>query len=401
MMPTPPSSNSATGMPEKLPGLQATIVNLRKTLPGLANCIVTPGNEQARCLEPLKYPPKDQLPRPSSSGDTRDMPFQDVKYLGSMIEEKDGGREDLMRRGQQGELFYRRLSANAVEDLLECPVCNERFNRPKMLPCQHTFCAKCLRDQITYSRGRVNNFLQCPLCQLQVKLKIRFVEELEGALDSLPSNLYIDSLLAVLQNESPQQQQQPVQEPEVRCSKCQTVCSARICNHCKQNFCGVCWPSHMTELRAQLGELLEQLKGAKDRLEHRAEDFKCSVKLVCKSWSLITRTYLQALCEKLREHIDSAVGQRLEELRAEQARLQEEAGQVVEAAERSASQLMERLGEAEENVTTGGGFDSTVDDNQKVRMTPRDMTCVCPRAATSVEDSGSIPGGGRALTKMW
>nr|CAD7449629.1 unnamed protein product [Timema bartmani] len=180
-------------------------------------------------------------------------------------EEVEERRAGIVRSQTEVFTFDRPANRRLVDrqcdptDLLECPVCNERFNRPKMLPCQHTFCVKCLRDQITYSRGRVNNVLQCPLCQLQVKLKIRFVEELEAALDSLPSNLYIDSLLAVLRNESPQQQ--PVQEPEVRCSKCQTVCSARICNHCKQNFCGVCWPSHMTVAARSAGRTSGTVEG--------------------------------------------------------------------------------------------------------------------------------------------
>nr|CAD7262111.1 unnamed protein product [Timema shepardi] len=58
---------------------------------------------------------------------------QNVKYLGSMIEEKGGSREDLMRRGHQGGLFYR-----CVRDLLgrrEVPLkCKEVLYRKYFVP---------------------------------------------------------------------------------------------------------------------------------------------------------------------------------------------------------------------------------------------------------------------------
>uniref|UniRef100_A0A3B4AD07 RING-type domain-containing protein n=1 Tax=Periophthalmus magnuspinnatus TaxID=409849 RepID=A0A3B4AD07_9GOBI len=66
-------------------------------------------------------------------------------------------------------------------DLLECPVCLERLDATaKVLPCQHTFCRRCLQG-IVGSRGE----LRCPECRTLV----------ECAVDELPSNILLVRLL--------------------------------------------------------------------------------------------------------------------------------------------------------------------------------------------------------------
>jgi len=40
-------------------------------------------------------------------------------------------------------------SAQHIDELLRCPVCLDRFNTPKLLPCQHTFCeSPCLEHLV-------------------------------------------------------------------------------------------------------------------------------------------------------------------------------------------------------------------------------------------------------------
>ncbi|XP_078665179.1 uncharacterized protein LOC144907712 [Branchiostoma floridae x Branchiostoma belcheri] len=50
-----------------------------------------------------------------------------------------------------------------VHEELSCTICLELFTRPKVLPCQHTFCQDCLQDHA----GRGGTF-QCPNCRQQV-----------------------------------------------------------------------------------------------------------------------------------------------------------------------------------------------------------------------------------------
>ncbi|XP_065812235.1 E3 ubiquitin-protein ligase SH3RF1 isoform X2 [Labrus bergylta] len=73
------------------------------------------------------------------------------------------------------------MDESMLLDLLECPVCLERLDASaKVLPCQHTFCRRCLQG-ILGSRGE----LRCPECRTLV----------ECAVDELPSNILLVRLL--------------------------------------------------------------------------------------------------------------------------------------------------------------------------------------------------------------
>ncbi|XP_039548116.1 LOW QUALITY PROTEIN: E3 ubiquitin-protein ligase SH3RF1-like [Pimephales promelas] len=74
-----------------------------------------------------------------------------------------------------------KMDESALLDLLECPVCLERLDATaKVLPCQHTFCRRCLLG-IVGSRGE----LRCPECRTLV----------ESGVDELPSNILLVRLL--------------------------------------------------------------------------------------------------------------------------------------------------------------------------------------------------------------
>uniref|UniRef100_A0A8C9W0X3 E3 ubiquitin-protein ligase SH3RF1 n=1 Tax=Scleropages formosus TaxID=113540 RepID=A0A8C9W0X3_SCLFO len=73
------------------------------------------------------------------------------------------------------------MDESALLDLLECPVCLERLDASaKVLPCQHTFCRRCLAG-IVASRGE----LRCPECRTLAP----------SAVDELPSNILLVRLL--------------------------------------------------------------------------------------------------------------------------------------------------------------------------------------------------------------
>jgi len=47
--------------------------------------------------------------------------------------------------------------------VVECPVCNEVYKDPRMMPCGHTFCFSCIE---TWRDGRqLGEFLTCPFCR--------------------------------------------------------------------------------------------------------------------------------------------------------------------------------------------------------------------------------------------
>ena len=36
-------------------------------------------------------------------------------------------------------------ASRTIAQVLECPICYDKMKKPKILPCQHTFCWKCLK----------------------------------------------------------------------------------------------------------------------------------------------------------------------------------------------------------------------------------------------------------------
>uniref|UniRef100_A0A8C7I3F8 RING-type domain-containing protein n=1 Tax=Oncorhynchus kisutch TaxID=8019 RepID=A0A8C7I3F8_ONCKI len=73
------------------------------------------------------------------------------------------------------------MDESSLLDLLECSVCLERLDTTaKVLPCQHTFCRRCL-ENILSSR----NELRCPECRILVGCEV----------DDLPANILLVRLL--------------------------------------------------------------------------------------------------------------------------------------------------------------------------------------------------------------
>ncbi|KAL3890330.1 hypothetical protein ACJMK2_002614, partial [Sinanodonta woodiana] len=66
----------------------------------------------------------------------------------------------------------------------ECSICMDIFKNPKLLPCHHSFCYKCLEDyvKVNLSNGRFN----CPMCRKSVELSL-------GGVASFQENFYIDT----------------------------------------------------------------------------------------------------------------------------------------------------------------------------------------------------------------
>ncbi|XP_013098525.1 E3 ubiquitin-protein ligase SH3RF1 [Stomoxys calcitrans] len=84
------------------------------------------------------------------------------------------------------------MDEHTLNDLLECSVCLDRLNTSsKVLPCQHTFCRKCL-EVIYESRQE----LRCPECRILVDTKI----------EDLPPNVLLMRILEGMKNAATKQQ---------------------------------------------------------------------------------------------------------------------------------------------------------------------------------------------------
>lgn len=52
---------------------------------------------------------------------------------------------------------------------LFCPLCHEMFVNPRLLPCLHTFCKRCLENLVVPR----SSALSCPACRTDVALTVR------------------------------------------------------------------------------------------------------------------------------------------------------------------------------------------------------------------------------------
>jgi len=87
-------------------------------------------------------------------------------------------------------MFYEQ---NQVENLLNCQICNQRYDKPYLLPCLKTICSRCLLKHLNSSKT-----ILCPYCsidhQLQTATKSKVVGDSNETL-RLPINETIQELL--------------------------------------------------------------------------------------------------------------------------------------------------------------------------------------------------------------
>eukprot|EP00058_Branchiostoma_floridae_P002398 XP_002587886.1 hypothetical protein BRAFLDRAFT_87273 [Branchiostoma floridae] len=95
-----------------------------------------------------------------------------------------------------------------IHEELTCSICLELFTRPKMLPCQHTFCqSPCLENLAV--RGRA---LKCAVCRQQVRLPPQGVT-------GLPDNLMAGNMLERLQQSEETREQPSAPTPAAPAAK--------------------------------------------------------------------------------------------------------------------------------------------------------------------------------------
>lgn len=63
----------------------------------------------------------------------------------------------------------------SLEDDLTCPICLEIYEDPRMLPCQHTYCKRCLETMFCDDEDQVifpyfERVIKCPECRETVQV---------------------------------------------------------------------------------------------------------------------------------------------------------------------------------------------------------------------------------------
>ncbi|XP_077985199.1 E3 ubiquitin-protein ligase TRIM71-like [Glandiceps talaboti] len=115
------------------------------------------------------------------------------------------------------------------DELVTCSICMEQYDKPKILPCLHTFCLKCLEDYV--KKKGISN---CPTCTAPFGIPTRGLSELKANsfMNSL-IDLVVErrKLLAAARNE--------------KCELCDDGDISHVCQNCSEFICGVCAKSHV------------------------------------------------------------------------------------------------------------------------------------------------------------
>ncbi|XP_077578510.1 tripartite motif-containing protein 59 [Stigmatopora nigra] len=181
------------------------------------------------------------------------------------------------------------------EEDLTCSVCYSLFSDPRVLPCSHTFCLKCLFSLVNttnalYIWRPVYPPLKCPNCRTVVELPTLGVQ-------ALPTNVSLRAVIEKYQQNSklkarmcPEHPREPlnvycVQDREVICGLCLTVGQhqGHTIDHLQSTFDRekLNFPLLLEQLSedrwAQVSELREELDREKARCESALEQDRLEV----------------------------------------------------------------------------------------------------------------------------
>ncbi|KAL8621969.1 hypothetical protein ACOMHN_035497 [Nucella lapillus] len=146
-------------------------------------------------------------------------------------------------------------SASAPASHLECPVCHEGFNEPKLLPCTHLVCRKCVVSWL--EKGGDQN--GCPLCRAPILSDSAKAQgDFAYQVDALPTDF---ATAAVIESAK------MLNSGHV-CS-CDAEASV-FCLQCAVKFCDACAKSHakIPATRDHVTEKLSDLSAEQLALHH-------------------------------------------------------------------------------------------------------------------------------------
>ncbi|KAK3602169.1 hypothetical protein CHS0354_013236 [Potamilus streckersoni] len=177
----------------------------------------------------------------------------------------------------------------------ECSICMDNFKTPKLIPCHHTFCCKCLEDyvQVNLSNGR----FKCPICRKNVKLP-------KGGVSAFQTNFYIDTN----------------SNDKFLCDLCgpKSVACSR-CLDCEENLCKSCCYVH-EKLKvskhhkiSDLGTLDSKMKGKIQQRIYCDQHPEEEIKLMCRNCNILICVLCKAVNHE--NHAAKTVADAAEEIK--------------------------------------------------------------------------------------
>ena len=78
------------------------------------------------------------------------------------------------------------VTYDSISDITQCPVCLESMTDPRILPCIHSFCFKCLYRYC--EEKQADTKVACPLCRTEFDLP-------SGGIGGLRKNFFVQKLV--------------------------------------------------------------------------------------------------------------------------------------------------------------------------------------------------------------
>ncbi|GIX82457.1 RING finger protein nhl-1 [Caerostris extrusa] len=201
-----------------------------------------------------------------------------------------------------------------MDQLLKCSVCSDRFRNPKLLPCNHTFCAEpCLSR--TVEKGK--QIVKCPDCSSEHRLPIK------GGVQGFPNNVTLGRFLELRQQVSGVEPELPASMQ--RCNTCHEKGQLEMCAHCTRKVCKECKAAHVKILRkeialinGQVREGLQQLSKSLHTTEENADKLQKNYSQVKDEIEEVIRRYNRDLLKteaKLKHNLDIYLKSELRNMR--------------------------------------------------------------------------------------
>ena len=138
--------------------------------------------------------------------------------------------------GGEGGATFSRVLKNLEADVT-CGICFDQYRQPKLLPCAHYFCRRCVKRVAEHARGKP---FPCPVCNEMTTLPL-------GGVDDMPTAFFVQHLLEV--HRAIDANKEELRGPrKMTCDSCKKgddgVVVASFCKECDQFLCGDCLKGH-------------------------------------------------------------------------------------------------------------------------------------------------------------
>ena len=117
-----------------------------------------------------------------------------------------------------------------VEDEITCPVCQDYFQEPKILPCCHYYCKQCI--QKLAMRAGANQPFPCPECRRDTLLP-------QNDSNQLPTAFFVNRM-----KELHTKMEKAHGKVEALCEQCSGGKATAFCRHCTEFICEECVKIH-------------------------------------------------------------------------------------------------------------------------------------------------------------